>query len=725
MTSSSMTSALRRCPPTAIGAGTHRPRGRSRRSLSRAHASSSSVPSSSSKSILGLGSCGIDYLAQLDGDDFPRPDGKYRASSLVVCGGGNVSNGLTAAARLGASCALVSKLGRDANGRNALAELETDGVRCEGVFVDGERSPFTYVLIAKNKEGDDGEKVTRTCVHTPGDGLSRDELTNGVADGLVEKFKPDLAYFDGRLTEAAIELARAAKRKNVKILVEAERLRENLGELLTHADVVMTSKTYPGEAEPNAKTLGDAMTRVFARLPNARVMVTTLGARGAVALVREDSTTVGEAQVLDEVIERLELSVDSDGVAEIPGESASSGVITVTDASGDGRVENVRVIFAPAMKLREDEVVDTTGCGDAFIGAFAYAACEDDFDVGETMRLCSYVAAKKCRDVGARRGLPRADEIPSALRRQTSTRRSALFSCLAGFAAAAFVTSPDTRAEAAAADVKTLTELFNRAMTSPSYEEAVSLWTKAIEIAPPNSPALSAAYSNRGTLRLQYSEWLGAVEDLQKSVDLDGDHPDPLALNNLGNSKGALGRWDEAMADFLEASRFEDMRAIAQANYALAAFQTGRQDLATSTARKLLRRDPEFLDMRAALSAFLWAAGDQAEAEAEWTYLCKSGRGFGAKESAESKRDEGALAYSATLLSQQFAQIGAELTGGVKEAGLDTPCRLYKTTDVVANRWPPRATAALDAFLRVRRDGQALDYDGEVKTFDFPIASHQ
>ena len=32
---------------------------------------------------------------------------------------------------------------------------------------------------------------------------------------------------------------------------------------------------------------------------------------------------------------------------------------------------------------------------------------------------------------------------------------------------------------------------------------------------------------------------------------------------------------------------------------------------------------------------------------------------------------------------------------------------------------PPRATAALDAFLRVRRSGEAVDYDGDVKTFDF------
>ena len=257
-------------------------------------------------------------------------------------------------------------------------------------------------------------------------------------------------------------------------------------------------------------------------------------------------------------------------------------------------------------------------------------------------------------------------------------------------------------------------------MSAPTFEESDALWGEALKLSPPNSPAMSAALSNRGTLRLQYREWASALVDLQASVDMDGDSPDPLALNNLGNAKGALGRWDEAMADFLESSRgSEDMREIALANYALAAFQSGREDVAVATCRKLLRRDPEFLDMRAALAAILWALGDETSAEAEWTFLCKSGRGFGAKRSAEEKRDAGALAYGFELFAQSANQIAAELDGGVKDAGLDTPCRLYSTTDTVANRWPPRATAALDAFLRVRRSGEAVDYDGDVKTFDF------
>jgi len=37
----------------------------------------------------------------------------------------------------------------------------------------------------------------------------------------------------------------------------------------------------------------------------------------------------------------------------------------------------------------------------------------------------------------------------------------------------------------------------------------------------------------------------------------------------------------------------------------------------------------------------------------------------------------------------------------------------------VQGRWPPRAVAALDAFLKVSREGQSLDYDKQMKKFSF------
>jgi hypothetical protein len=54
-----------------------------------------------------------------------------------------------------------------------------------------------------------------------------------------------LIYFDGRLTEAAVVLARAARAAGIPLLVEAERLRPNLDELLTLADYLVTSTHFP------------------------------------------------------------------------------------------------------------------------------------------------------------------------------------------------------------------------------------------------------------------------------------------------------------------------------------------------------------------------------------------------------------------------------------------------------------------------------------------------
>ena len=92
-----------------------------------------------------------------------------------------------------------------------------------------------------------------------------------------------LCCFDGRLTEAALELAEAARAAGVPVLVEAERPREGLDELLALADYVVCSQGFPaawaGGSEEEEE--GAALAAVAARLPRARWIVHTLGARGA------------------------------------------------------------------------------------------------------------------------------------------------------------------------------------------------------------------------------------------------------------------------------------------------------------------------------------------------------------------------------------------------------------------------------------------------------------
>jgi sulfofructose kinase len=66
----------------------------------------------------------------------------------------------------------------------------------------------------------------------------------------------------------------------------------------------------------------------------------------------------------------------------------------------------------------ETEIVDTTGAGDAFHGAFAWALAHGYSDA-ECARIAAAVAALKCRKLGARAGLPTLSELNSFLLAQT------------------------------------------------------------------------------------------------------------------------------------------------------------------------------------------------------------------------------------------------------------------------------------------------------------------
>lgn len=82
-----------------------------------------------------------------------------------------------------------------------------------------------------------------------------------------------------------------------------------------------------------------------------------------------------------------------------------------------------------------------------------------------------------------------------------------------------------------------LQRIFQEAFVAGSdFAKADKAWSRAIELDPSNS----AAWSNRGTLRLQFSRWEAAATDLQRAADLDVQEKgqaDALVLNNLVRSE--------------------------------------------------------------------------------------------------------------------------------------------------------------------------------------------
>ncbi|MEW5310538.1 MAG: hypothetical protein WDW38_002327 [Sanguina aurantia] len=225
--------------------------------------------------VVGLGSAGVDYLASVS--SFPIPDSKMRTDTLEVQGGGNCANALTAVARLGLSASLITKIGDDGLGDGIIRELQAEGVDTSCVLrAEGRPSPFTYIIV-------DSSGGTRTCIHTPSAPLEPSEMRPELMDAALTG--ASIVYFDGRLTEAALPLARRARGAGIPVLVEAERLRPNLELLLAEADYVVTSANFPQEFTGESD-LGDAILATAQRLPAAKLLITTLGSRGSVLIDR-------------------------------------------------------------------------------------------------------------------------------------------------------------------------------------------------------------------------------------------------------------------------------------------------------------------------------------------------------------------------------------------------------------------------------------------------------
>ena len=405
---------------------------------------------SSNTVVVGMGSVGMDFLASVA--SFPRPDDKMRTEDLEMQGGGNCGNALTATARLGSHLRprVVSKIGCDSAGDAIIAEFDKDGVNTEYLIRSG-KSPFTYIIV-------DRETHTRTCIHTPGEVLAPEEMTPGMVDDILRD--ASIVYFDGRLAEAAVILAKEARERGIPVLVEAERLRPGLDVLLEQADCVITSAHFPHQWT-GKENVSDAMVEILGSLPHASWISTTLGSRGALLLEKTEnagepgvSCDVDElfARAGEEAPENLPYVVLSDTGVRISArpyavsepfrvvkcgdtdaqserlrqEAADKAALMNADAgsgssytshSGSSRYSGGDYVMTAiqAANIPQHCIVDTTGAGDAFIGSMLFSIASGIPPVHGAVLGC-LVAAVKCTQLGARPGLPYIQDIHNMYR---------------------------------------------------------------------------------------------------------------------------------------------------------------------------------------------------------------------------------------------------------------------------------------------------------------------
>uniref|UniRef100_A0A2N9HJL3 Carbohydrate kinase PfkB domain-containing protein n=1 Tax=Fagus sylvatica TaxID=28930 RepID=A0A2N9HJL3_FAGSY len=209
-----------------------------------------------------------------------------------------------------------------------------------------------------------------------------------------------IVYLDGRLHETALVIAQEAVRKGIPILIDAERVREGLDDLLELADYAICSAKFP-QAWTEAPSLPSALVSILLRLPNINFVIVTLGEDGCIMLERRVNEGSGTEEIdVDILLESLKQQMDES--ITIPTYVSSS--VTRLRAKGIGTLCG-RLFLGTAEKIPASELIDTTGAGDAFIGAVIYAICAD-MPPEQMLPFAAQVAAANCRALGARTGLP-------------------------------------------------------------------------------------------------------------------------------------------------------------------------------------------------------------------------------------------------------------------------------------------------------------------------------
>jgi fructokinase len=262
--------------------------------------------------IVTFGECLVDLFAH------PRGASIADASHFVPCFGGAPANVAVVAARLGARARFVGAVGRDAHGDRLVRELAGAGVDVRSVVRVPERTGITFVRVA-----DDGQRSFLFYRNGGADyALSRahlDALAEHPLEGASWLVLGSSALVSEPVASAARVCVEEARRRGVRVLLDLN---------------------------VRAHLWGD----------RAKMM-------GAVRWLIEQAAVV---KASEDDLRALGVEGTLDALRALVGEA--SAVLTLAERGAVAWVRGA-VVEAAAPSLAPAQVVDTTGAGDAFVGA--------------------------------------------------------------------------------------------------------------------------------------------------------------------------------------------------------------------------------------------------------------------------------------------------------------------------------------------------------------------
>jgi len=295
--------------------------------------------------VVGFGLNSIDLMVVVA--EYPASNTKQRLQRFARQPGGQMATATATCARLGWRARYVGSFGDDDLGALSKESLINAGVEIGAArTVAGIANQFAVILV----DGRSGERTVLwdrdpALTYDPAD-VPRDAIVSG-----------RILMVDCHQTAAAAQAARYARQARIPTIVDVERVRPGIADLLQNIDVIVAAQEFPA-ALTGYEELGKALDAI-AREFGALVVTATLGAEGS-----------------------------------------------LTWCGG-------REIRTPAFQV---DCVDTTGAGDVFRGAFA-AGClrSPNDDLEDVLTYANAVAALNCRALGSRGGLPTPDEVDRLL----------------------------------------------------------------------------------------------------------------------------------------------------------------------------------------------------------------------------------------------------------------------------------------------------------------------
>ncbi|XP_061396885.1 ribokinase [Musca vetustissima] len=260
--------------------------------------------------VLVYGSAIVDFICYVD--RLPKAGETIRGHKFENGFGGKGANQCVAAARLGSKCALIAKVGTDTWGEKYLENLQKEGVNTRHVkMCVGQSTGIAQIAVSN-----DGENNI-IIVTGANDCLEASDVKE--AEYLFDSAKVLLC----QLETSAVGTLEALKRfKGTSVLNAAPAMANTPKELLQAATILCVNETEAAlmtQAE-DIKTLEQAKLAAMKLMEmGASTVIITLGSQGAVYCEKSDPE---------------------------------------------------KFYHVPGQKV--DKVVDTTGAGDAFLGALAY-----------------------------------------------------------------------------------------------------------------------------------------------------------------------------------------------------------------------------------------------------------------------------------------------------------------------------------------------------------------